>query len=398
MKNFKITFLIIIFIQINYLVSANDSLAWQKIGKNIPGFDNFTDMYLSGKTIAISGMLGIYVSDDIGTNFRASTTSNIKYAISLADSNTILCVGSNGMAAFSSDAGINWEEKKIGTDKRFKAIAFPSTTTAYAAGESMGDTNGYFYKYTYNSNPHWNKINIKNMVVTIESIYFINDSCGYICGNGNFIWHTTDGAKSWIKDDIPEINKCLYDIFFINENIGWAVGSGGDILHWNGSEWKKQISPANADLHSVFFLTDQTGWAVGGNGIILNTTDGGKNWNRQASGLTTSCLNAVFAIHKDLVFACGNNHELLCYKLYTCNTENTSKENISVYFANDAIHLDIGSYIVRNFNLYDIFGRNLVNLANSNQTFIDTRKYASGLYLWSANIEGKNYFGKILIE
>lgn len=44
----------------------------------------------------------------------------------------------------------------------------------------------------------------------------------------------------------------------------------------------------DAALRSIQFVDDREGWAVGDEGVIWHTIDGGKNWERQASGVRAS--------------------------------------------------------------------------------------------------------------
>src|SRR5215470_12244769 len=66
----------------------------------------------------------------------------------------------------------------------------------------------------------------------------------------------------------------------------WAVGAGGTILATTdgGKTWTPQTSGVAAALWSVHFHAEgQRGWAVGEGGTILATTDGGKTWTPQTS-------------------------------------------------------------------------------------------------------------------
>jgi photosystem II stability/assembly factor-like uncharacterized protein len=40
------------------------------------------------------------------------------------------------------------------------------------------------------------------------------------------------------------------------------------------------------DLNAVSYATDDLGWAVGDEGVVMHTTDGGRTWRRQPSGVT----------------------------------------------------------------------------------------------------------------
>ncbi len=54
------------------------------------------------------------------------------------------------------------------------------------------------------------------------------------------------------------------------------------------------VDPATATLYGVCFVDLQQGWAVGNGGVILHTADGGKTWERQASGHELHAAAGVF--------------------------------------------------------------------------------------------------------
>lgn len=81
----------------------------------------------------------------------------------------------------------------------------------------------------------------------------------------------------------------LCDVCFLDPDRGWAVGDRGVILHTTdgGRNWQLQASPVNCRWESLCFLDDRHGWIVGGwthpythrnSGVVLRTQDGGEHW------------------------------------------------------------------------------------------------------------------------
>ena len=60
---------------------------------------------------------------------------------------------------------------------------------------------------------------------------------------------------------------------------GWIAGFDGVILHTTdgGKTWTKQNTGVTLSLEALFFLDAKNGWAVGWAGTILHTTDGGSH-------------------------------------------------------------------------------------------------------------------------
>jgi Photosynthesis system II assembly factor YCF48/Secretion system C-terminal sorting domain len=72
----------------------------------------------------------------------------------------------------------------------------------------------------------------------------------------------------------------LNDVFFYNDSLtGYICGDSGIILKTTngGNEWIRQRTPVTTKLNAIYFIGD-TGWTVGDNGTILMTFNGGGNW------------------------------------------------------------------------------------------------------------------------
>ena len=76
----------------------------------------------------------------------------------------------------------------------------------------------------------------------------------------------------------------------------WAVGADGVILHSSdgGRSWLHQESGVGNALKDVFFVDDTTGWVVGEKGVILHTVNGGSSWEVQASNTGANLRTAWF--------------------------------------------------------------------------------------------------------
>ena len=92
--------------------------------------------------------------------------------------------------------------------------------------------------------------------------------------------------KTLLKDTIIESFNSVY---FPDSNTGYVVGyiksmnpSGNGVIFKTtdaGKTWVKQDSGLNVGLNSLFFTNNKTGYATGGG--ILKTTDGGETWIEQ---------------------------------------------------------------------------------------------------------------------
>ena len=93
------------------------------------------------------------------------------------------------------------------------------------------------------------------------------------------------------KIKMPEFNfattENLHGVAFIDNQHIWVSGSYGTILFSSdgGKTWEKQESGIKELLLGcITFVNRSKGWAAGVGGTIVHTTDGGKNWTAQKSG------------------------------------------------------------------------------------------------------------------
>jgi photosystem II stability/assembly factor-like uncharacterized protein len=89
----------------------------------------------------------------------------------------------------------------------------------------------------------------------------------------------------------------LFSVTFPNEKDGWVCGRLGAILHSSdgGKTWVRQNSGVNFTLTSIHFVDIQNGWAVGDEGTIIHTSDGGKTWEKQKSPVPFYHMKVYFA-------------------------------------------------------------------------------------------------------
>ena len=121
-----------------------------------------------------------------------------------------------------------------------------------------------------------------------ESEFIINDlvfttpergiAAGYLSENGrerSRVLVTRNGGKDWSFVSTRETGISL---FFINESLGWMVTSNGGLWRTEeaGLSWNRVARLRGAVR--VYFLDEMHGWAVGINKNIYETVDGGAHW------------------------------------------------------------------------------------------------------------------------
>ena len=88
----------------------------------------------------------------------------------------------------------------------------------------------------------------------------------------------------------------LFSVSFPTEKDGWACGRWGTVLHTSdgGKTWVRQNTGVDYSLSSIFFIDSKHGWAVGDVGTIIHTQDGGKNWDKQKSSVPFILMDVYF--------------------------------------------------------------------------------------------------------
>lgn len=95
---------------------------------------------------------------------------------------------------------------------------------------------------------------------------------------------TSHDGTNWKQASVP-VQVTLNNVYFFNETLGWAVGHDATILNTTdgGNNWHVQFH--QPELERPFFdinFTDALhGIAVGAYGLVYRTQDGGKNWQSE---------------------------------------------------------------------------------------------------------------------
>lgn len=125
---------------------------------------------------------------------------------------------------------------------------------------------------------------------TLESVFFINDSIGFISGKTSvgaspgLILKTTDRGTTWSSSIVGLAP--LSKIIFVNDSVGFASDSyyGGIYKTIDqGQNWYLVTSSGGIGLLNMSFPSDSVGYCTGRNGRILKTEDQGETWMVQYS-------------------------------------------------------------------------------------------------------------------
>jgi len=164
--------------------------------------------------IVCGEVLSFYRTTNGGSNWNkiimpASQGHNF-YRMSVISDTIVYLVGHGNKVFRSLNYGINWDT--VGNiNNQFEQIYcsnFPSYDTGYAGG-----TFGKFFKTT-NGGVNWRLENTTSFTGFISSIFFLNNTTGWLVGGGGRIQYTTSGGQT----DVKLISSTVPTDFILNQN------------------------------------------------------------------------------------------------------------------------------------------------------------------------------------
>lgn len=237
------------------------------------------------------------------------------------DTNNIVVVGSNGKIFKSYDSGKNWQNIYSGTNQTLGSVFFANDSVGYIAGDG-----GTILK-SVNCGDTWTLTHHESME-QLNNVYFPCQDTGFIVGKNGIILSTFDGGSNW-NQQISTSTVTLNEVFFVNPLVGYAVGESSTILKTtdSGVHWTKIIYTAsNRNFHSVYFTSAETGYIVGGGSSILKTNDYGENWEIWSS-LYASDIHHIQFIDTTYVLACATYSETVAQLSFFAVRRNNEEWN-----------------------------------------------------------------------
>lgn len=211
------------------------------------------------------------------------------------DGGHVIAVGNQGNLYCSSDAGSTWS---------FITISSENLNSVYSIGNDVWicASNGNIYKTT-NRISSVTSHNIGS-TVTLNSVYFVNENTGFVCGDVGSLYKTINGGLNWSISSLGITSDDLNAVSFNDVNNGVAVSNGGKIFITTngGSLWTPTVGITINDLLDVKFFNDGI-IAVGNNGTILTKETAG-SWNTVISR-TSSDIRGVTGLSLNNARICG---------------------------------------------------------------------------------------------
>lgn len=278
--------------------SINSGNNWANINSGIS--TNFVSFAPAGNSsgIAIGSLGKIYKTTDNGNNW-SSVPSNIisnLECITFVSSKVGHIVGANGTILKSDTYGNSWSISTSGTTNDLHGVGFGNTSSTLSKGFVVGDKGTI--KKTTNGGGTWANSN-SGTIKNLRSVYCLNSTTAFAVGDSGTMIKTLNAntTATWNQINLidslgPSFNSTLTlnKIYFSNNTTGFVVGDKGIILKTvnSGTDWTIINSGTINDLNSIFFENDSLGYIVGDKGTVLKTVDAGNVWSSINVGTTNN--------------------------------------------------------------------------------------------------------------
>ncbi|MCX6164755.1 MAG: YCF48-related protein [Ignavibacteriae bacterium] len=227
------------------------------------------------------------------------------------------CGNSNGVGSIyrSTNGGLNWNiaYRDSSNYNSIKSIYFINSSTGFACGDG-----GMIYS-TFNGGQNWSPQYITGST-NLRCIRFLNSSTGLVCGGDNLpeIYKTTNGGLSWFGGITSGVSF-LECICFADANTAYA-GGDWDILKSidGGNTWSILITQGSVyrgEFPSIQFLNANTGYVAAGRDGVLYTSNGGVNWSSRIPN-TGFGIRGLFCTDINNCYVGGGDSTMTNGKIY----------------------------------------------------------------------------------
>ncbi|HET6558580.1 MAG TPA: YCF48-related protein [Prolixibacteraceae bacterium] len=285
------------------LKTTDTGNTWSSINT---GLDNYyiNDLSLPDEnTIYTVGQSGqILKSGDAGATWQMQTTNTTVSlnAVFFLNPQTGYVVGDNQTILKTSNGGATWTKQLSPKTQHLYSVFFKDINTGYIASYDWEVDSCTVLLTTTDGGLNWKSRRIGTLRYP-SKITFVNQDTAFIAGDFGAMLKTTDGANHWTP--LYFHGNTYYDLFFSSENTGYAVGEDGEISMTEncGKDWTVLNSGTDQDLLSICFTDVNTGFAVGSNGIILKTTNSGSSLKALRQNFYNLCIGNEASIQPNFI-------------------------------------------------------------------------------------------------
>ncbi|MBK9332123.1 MAG: T9SS type A sorting domain-containing protein [Ignavibacteria bacterium] len=344
-----------------------------------------------------------------------STAPNLPGIITGTFTNTLLGSIWSIPPLLTTNGGVNWISMSFIPDffgmGFTSGLSFLNEFTGFFIGLDLYPMptpccyDGLIHKTT-NAGQNWIQI-LREPGLQLEDISIADENNIIVLASTGFL-ETTNGGNNWnlgtsLFSNIRYIHaksmsNPFSDTIYVAGHIAGDTGVVAKSIN-SGETWTKSfLAPFKSRLRKLQAVDNSIVYAVGDTGLIVSTSNGGVNWTIHNSG-TRKRLNGVAFINKDTGFAAGDSGLIL--KTFTGGITGVSNEILDMptnfilhqnypnpFNPSATIRYSIANSELVNMSVYDISGREVLNLVNefknagSYSVKFNGTNFASGVYFY----------------
>ena len=222
--------------------------------------------------------------------------------VKVFDAANIFAVGGRGIFMKSTDGGDSWSIAQAGaSDISSGGLAkrdlntgwfFDANTGIVAGATQTGSPSKTVVQKTIDGGVSWTTKIVNNTAGgSVNGIYFINSTTGYLCGGNNArLYKTTDQGETWTNiSTIPAFT--YYSMHAFDENNLIVTSDSRRIMRTTdaGTTWKTDTiftAATNVQFLGIKFKNATTGYLIGNPNYFAYTTNAGANWTASTHSST----------------------------------------------------------------------------------------------------------------
>jgi len=418
---------------INARVNASNRYTFTKFQKAGTLYDIWaqsatgTVLAVGGPSIAGSTFDQIMRSTNGGTNWTiispSAVTNGYFNSIEMIDNNTGYVCGTNSAVYKTTNAGVNWDSVVIPnmtTGLTLAKVDFVNANTGWIFAKTNAGTNDSTIWKTTNAGTTWERQRLSTGTTTTNQIYWssmIDANTGWVVNYTPRPYMTTDGGATWtVQNLIDAFGGFLYGIHMLNVNTGYCVGSSGRVYKTTdgGTLWDTVTVPTRSyAFYGCKFNTPMIGFVYGATGTTFFTMDGGNTWVTQNTAGATlyggwlTADNKAFTVSSNAYIF--KNTNTLTHSPTVLEEPIPTKYELAQNYPNPfnpttTIQFALPKAGFVTLKIYDIAGREIMNIFNNQYTnagvtkyLFDARSLASGVYFYSLIVDNQRIDTKKMV-
>lgn len=240
----------------------------------------------------------------------------------------LVAVGQRGHIVYSDDHGKSWTQAEVPVSSDLTAVHFPSARKGWAVGHdgvvlTTADAGAHWEKQLdgrsvgklmsdFYANPANDMLVSGEKLASVQAdaqriaddgpdkpfltVWFENETSGYVAGAFNLIFRTDDGGKTWQPwfDRTENIGQLHFLAMGKAGNDVYLVGEQGIVLKLDPV--KRMFRAMPTGYKGSFFGLAAEGSSVlvfGLRGTVYRSNDAGAHWEKVPSGVTTTITGAA---------------------------------------------------------------------------------------------------------